>query len=147
MPYHQVKSGYAPVNEPFCASSGNKQSVFKAHQLQAIFYDNVGLMSFYDSILTDKLQPALRKIGVNMYQSSLKNAVESNDYVHTSFHCKGLAQTSTWDMTEVEWTWRLYYSLQPYLPLEANASCLCEEGKNFRDIQSRYSKLAFSRMY
>jgi len=84
---------------------------------------------------------------VEMYQSSLKNAIESNGYTHTSFHCNGLAQTSTWDMSEVEWTWRLYYLLQPYMPLKANASCLCEEGEKFTNFQSRYSKLAFSKMY
>ena len=65
----------------------------------------------------------------------------------TCYHCNGLAETTTWDMSEVEWTWRLAYALPSYLPSNSKIDCLCENGEIFSDYQSRYSQIAFARMY
>lgn len=111
--------------------------------LLPFFYDNVGFLALYDAILQDRTQPDERKRIVGKPQE----CYEKNSHTYTSFHCNGLPQTSTWDMVETEWTWRLYYSLPQFLPLEANAQCLCDKGEKFNDFQSKYSQLAFSQMY
>ena len=50
-------------------------------------------------------------------------------------------------MPEDDWTKRLFHSLQKYLPKESKLRLTYPEGKNFRDLQSNYSKVACARMY
>ena len=65
----------------------------------------------------------------------------------TSFHSQGAPYTNSFDLDVKEWTVRLYYSLQPYVPQCATVKLTYDKGPEFSDYLFEYSHQTCSRIF